>query len=132
MNETASLSVLVNTLQSDHSWDGACISNKDCLLQDMTTLSYLNEPGVLWNLKCRYVLDTIYTYTGSILIAVNPFQRLPHLYGPHMMEQYRGRALGELDPHVYAIADSAYRQMRSEGKSQSILVRPQRNMQAQP
>lgn len=100
-----------------------------CLLQDMTTLSYLNEPGVLWNLKCRYVLDTIYTYTGSILIAVNPFQRLPHLYGPHMMEQYRGRALGELDPHVYAIADSAYRQMRTEGKSQSILVRPQRNMQ---
>lgn len=94
-----------------------------CHLQDMTTLSYLNEPGVLWNLKCRYVLDTIYTYTGSILIAVNPFQRLPHLYGPHMMEQYRGRALGELDPHVYAIADSAYRQMRTEGKSQSILVR---------
>ncbi|CAL5219117.1 g891 [Coccomyxa viridis] len=91
-------------------------------VEDMTTLSYLNEPGVLWNLKCRYVLDTIYTYTGSILIAVNPFQRLPHLYGPHMMEQYRGRALGELDPHVYAIADSAYRQMRTEGKSQSILV----------
>lgn len=100
-----------------HSYDDVC------LLQDMTTLSYLNEPGVLWNLKCRYVLDTIYTYTGSIIIAVNPFQRLPHLYGPHMMEQYRGRALGELDPHVYAIADSAYRQMRTEGKSQSILVR---------
>lgn len=102
------------------------------MLQDMTTLSYLNEPGVLWNLKCRYVLDTIYTYTGSILIAVNPFQRLPHLYGPHMMEQYRGRPLGELDPHVYAIADSAYRQMRTEGKSQSILVRAQRPMQEQP
>ena len=107
------------------------VSQRSCLLQDMTTLSYLNEPGVLWNLKCRYVLDTIYTYTGSILIAVNPFQRLPHLYGPHMMEQYRGRALGELDPHVYAIADSAYRQMRTEGKSQSILVRAQRDMQEQ-
>ena len=113
----------MHTLESDQCWGGACVSNKDCLPQDMTTLSYLNEPGVLWNLKCRYVLDTIYTYTGSILIAVNPFQRLPHLYGPHMMEQYRGRALGELDPHVYAIADSAYRQMRTEGKSQSILVR---------
>ncbi|CAL8460835.1 g366 [Coccomyxa elongata] len=91
-------------------------------VEDMTTLSYLNEPGVLWNLKCRYVLDAIYTYTGSILIAVNPFARLPHLYGPHMMEQYRGRDLGELSPHVYAIADAAYRQMRSEAKSQSILV----------
>lgn len=71
----------------------------------------------------RYQHDDIYTYTGSILIAVNPFASMPHLYGLHMMEQYRGRNLGELSPHVYAIADSAYRQMRREKKSQSILVR---------
>ncbi len=96
---------------------------KSGFLQDMTTLSHLNEPGVLWNLKCRYMLDAIYTYTGSILIAVNPFGPLPHMYGAHMMEQYRGATLGELSPHVYAIADSAYRQMRKETRSQSILVR---------
>lgn len=90
--------------------------------QDMTTLSYLNEPGVLWNLKSRYTYDDIYTYTGSILIAINPFAPLPHLYGTHMMEQYNGVQLGELSPHVYAIADAAYRQMREEKKSQSILV----------
>ena len=47
----------------------------------MTTLAYLNEPGVLWNLRSRYVLDAIYTYTASILIAVNPFAHLPQLYG---------------------------------------------------
>ena len=91
-------------------------------MQDMTTLSYLNEPGVLWNLKARYQLDGIYTYTGSILIAVNPFASLPLLYGQHMMEQYRGRPLGELSPHVYAIADAAFKQMRKDNKSQSILV----------
>ena len=91
--------------------------------QDMTTLAYLNEPGVLFNLKSRYILDSIYTYTGSILIAVNPFAHLPHLYGEHMMEQYRGRNLGELQPHVFAIADSAFRQMQKEKRSQSILVR---------
>ena len=89
----------------------------------MTTLAYLNEPGVLFNLKSRYILDAIYTYTGSILIAVNPFAHLPHLYGEHMMEQYRGRSLGELSPHVFAIADSAFRQMQKEKRSQSILVR---------
>ena len=89
----------------------------------MTTLSYLNEPSVLWNLKQRYRTDDIYTYTASILIAVNPFAPMPHLYGLHMMEQYRGLPLGELSPHVYAIADEAYRQMRRERKSQSILVR---------
>lgn len=89
----------------------------------MTTLAYLNEPSVLWNLKARYQTDDIYTYTGSILIAVNPFAPMAHLYGLHMMEQYRGMVLGELSPHVYAIADESYRQMRREGKSQSILVR---------
>lgn len=88
----------------------------------MTRLSYLHEPGVLWNIKNRYIYDDIYTYTGSILIAVNPFAPLPHLYGPHMMDQYRGADLGDLSPHVYAIADAAYRQMRKELRGQSILV----------
>ena len=49
------------------------------------------------------------TYTGNILIAINPFQRLPHLYDVHMMEKYKGAPLGELSPHVFAIADVAYR-----------------------
>ncbi|WOG94895.1 hypothetical protein DCAR_0314192 [Daucus carota subsp. sativus] len=78
-------------------------------VDDMTRLSYLHEPGVLQNLSNRYQLNEIYTYTGSILIAINPFQKLPHLYDPHMMEQYKGAPLGELSPHVYAIADVAYR-----------------------
>uniref|UniRef100_A0A7N0VAV1 Uncharacterized protein n=1 Tax=Kalanchoe fedtschenkoi TaxID=63787 RepID=A0A7N0VAV1_KALFE len=47
-------------------------------VDDMTKLTYLNEPGVLYNLERRYVLNDIYTYTGSILIAVNPFTKLPH------------------------------------------------------
>ncbi|KAG8376188.1 hypothetical protein BUALT_Bualt09G0037200 [Buddleja alternifolia] len=88
----------------------------------MTKLSYLHEPGVLQNLATRYELNEIYTYTGNILIAINPFQRLPHLYDTHMMEQYKGAALGELSPHVFAIADVAYRAMINEGKSNSILV----------
>lgn len=91
-------------------------------VQDMVTLTYLNEPGVLWNLKVRYQQDDIYTYTGSILIAVNPFMAMPHLYGVHMMEQYKNVDQGELSPHAYAIADASYRQMRSNRKSQAILV----------
>ncbi|XP_031498331.1 protein OPAQUE1 isoform X2 [Nymphaea colorata] len=91
-------------------------------VDDMTKLAYLNEPGVLHNLARRYALNDIYTYTGSILIAVNPFTKLPHLYNVHMMEQYKGKPLGELSPHVFAVADAAYRAMMNEGRSQSILV----------
>ncbi|PKA59009.1 hypothetical protein AXF42_Ash001102 [Apostasia shenzhenica] len=91
-------------------------------VDDMTRLSYLHEPGVLQNLATRYELNEIYTYTGNILIAVNPFQRLPHLYDTHMMEQYKGAGFGELSPHVFAVADVAYRSMINEGKSNSILV----------
>ncbi|KAG1367580.1 myosin-17 [Cocos nucifera] len=91
-------------------------------VDDMTKLSYLHEPGVLQNLATRYELNEIYTYTGNILIAINPFQSLPHLYDTHMMEQYKGATFGELSPHVFAVADVAYRAMINEGKSNSILV----------
>lgn len=49
------------------------------------------------------------TYTGNILIAVNPFRKLPHLYDSHMMAQYKGATFGELSPHPFAVADAAYR-----------------------
>ncbi|CAL4902054.1 unnamed protein product [Urochloa decumbens] len=91
-------------------------------IDDMTRLSYLHEPGVLNNMAIRYAKNIIYTYTGNILIAINPFQRLPHLSEPHTMEKYKCANFGELDPHVFAIADVSYRQMMNEGKSNSILV----------
>ncbi|KAK9725567.1 hypothetical protein RND81_05G153800 [Saponaria officinalis] len=91
-------------------------------VDDMTKLAYLHEPGVLDNLKRRFDINEIYTYTGNILIAVNPFQRLPHLYDGGMMGKYKGAALGDLSPHPFAIADAAYRLMIQEGISQSILV----------
>lgn len=93
-----------------------------CGVDDMTKLAYLHEPGVLQNLKCRYDKDDIYTYTGNILIAVNPFKRLPKLYENDVMAKYKGATLGELSPHPYAIAHAAYRQMVSDKISQSILV----------
>ncbi|XP_048430085.1 myosin-11-like isoform X4 [Pyrus x bretschneideri] len=91
-------------------------------LDDMTKLAYLHEPGVLHNLATRYEINEIYTYTGNILIAINPFQSLSHLYDAHMMERYNGVPFGELSPHVFAIADAAYREMITEGKGNSILV----------
>ncbi|KAI4326405.1 hypothetical protein MLD38_031725 [Melastoma candidum] len=91
-------------------------------VDDMTKLAYLHEPGVLQNLRLRYDMNEIYTYTGSILIAVNPFRKLPHLYDDQTMARYKEAAIGELCPHPFAVADAAYRLMIKDQKSQAILV----------
>ncbi|XP_058765759.1 uncharacterized protein LOC131639278 isoform X2 [Vicia villosa] len=93
-----------------------------CEVDDMTKLAYLHEHGVLSNLRSRYEINEIYTYTGNILIAVNPFIKLPHLYDSHMMAQYIGAAFGEISPHPFVVADAAYRLMINDGISHSILV----------
>jgi myosin-5 len=67
---------------------------------------------ISWTLRPIKAFPTmlvLQTYTGNILIAVNPFQKLPHLYDASMMEQYKGVQLGELSPHVFAVADSAFK-----------------------
>ncbi|CAN8254295.1 unnamed protein product [Cochlearia groenlandica] len=91
-------------------------------VEDMTRLSYLHEPAVLENLAIRYELNEIYTYTGNILIAVNPFQGLPHLYDAEVMEKYKEASFKELSPHVFAIGGIAYREMINEGRNKCILV----------
>ncbi|EOA23412.1 hypothetical protein CARUB_v10016593mg [Capsella rubella] len=91
-------------------------------VEDMTRLSYLHEPAVLDNLATRYELNEIYTYTGFILIAVNPFQGLPHLYDAEVMEKYKEASCKELSPHVFAIGGIAYREMINEGRNKCILV----------
>lgn len=56
--------------------------------QDMSTLTHLHEPGVLWNLSARYATQGIYTAVGSILIAVNPFAHVPGLFDQAVMDVY--------------------------------------------
>ncbi|CAI5970347.1 unnamed protein product, partial [Closterium sp. NIES-64] len=91
--------------------EGECYAREEesAVVDDMVKLAYLHEPGVLHNLMQRYHRNLIYTYTGSILIAANPFMRLPGIYDRDMRDAYRGQPLGELSPHVFAIADNAYR-----------------------
>jgi len=92
--------------------------------QDLTQLTFLHEPGVLSSLQARYGRGDIYTYTGSILIAVNPFCPAPGLYGPESLRAYASATggLSDLPPHVYAVASSAWRAMRESGRGQAVLV----------
>ncbi|PPQ89067.1 hypothetical protein CVT25_006439 [Psilocybe cyanescens] len=88
---------------------------------DLATLSHLNEPSVLHTIRNRYAQHSIYTYSGIVLIAVNPFQRVT-LYGPEIIQAYSGRKRGELEPHLFAIAEDAYTAMRKDGTGQTIIV----------
>ncbi|KAM7375928.1 hypothetical protein PAMP_005689 [Pampus punctatissimus] len=82
-------------------------------VDDNCTLMYLNEATLLNNVRVRYSKDHIYTYVANILIAVNPYYDIPKLYGPDAIKSYQGKSLGTLPPHVYAIADKAYRDMKN-------------------
>ncbi|KAI8390959.1 P-loop containing nucleoside triphosphate hydrolase protein [Radiomyces spectabilis] len=88
---------------------------------DLTNLSYLNEPSVLNTIRTRYQQRNIYTYSGIVLIAANPFDRVP-LYEADIIQQYSGRRRGELEPHLFAIAEDAYRCMIREKTNQTIVV----------
>lgn len=57
--------------------------------------------------QARFKKGHIYTYVGSILIAVNPFKFYP-IYNPKYVQLYQNRRLGDLPPHIFAIADAAY------------------------
>ncbi|KAI8638134.1 P-loop containing nucleoside triphosphate hydrolase protein [Parasitella parasitica] len=89
--------------------------------EDLTNLSYLNEPSVLNTIRARYFQRNIYTYSGIVLIAANPFAKVP-LYEPDIIQQYSGRRRGELEPHLFAIAEDAYRCMVREKSNQTVVV----------
>uniref|UniRef100_A0A452I5B0 Unconventional myosin-VI n=1 Tax=Gopherus agassizii TaxID=38772 RepID=A0A452I5B0_9SAUR len=95
-------------------------SKKD--MEDNCSLMYLNEATLLHNIKVRYCKDRIYTYVANILIAVNPYFDIPKLYSSETIKKYQGKSLGTLPPHVYAIADKAFRDMKVLKMSQSIIV----------
>ncbi|EFP91721.2 Myosin type-2 heavy chain 1 [Puccinia graminis f. sp. tritici] len=90
--------------------------------EDLTNLSYLNEPAVLHTIRTRYTTARqIYTYSGIVLVAVNPFIAVP-LYSSDIVQAYAGRKKGELEPHLFAIAEDAYRCMIRDRRDQTVIV----------
>ncbi|XP_038556826.1 unconventional myosin-Va isoform X5 [Micropterus salmoides] len=100
------------------------LRNPDILVgeNDLTALSYLHEPAVLHNLKVRFMdSKLIYTYCGIVLVAINPYETLP-IYGADIINAYSGQNMGDMDPHIFAVAEEAYKQMARDERNQSIIV----------
>ncbi|EQC29089.1 hypothetical protein SDRG_13249 [Saprolegnia diclina VS20] len=96
-------------------------SNSDGV-EDMRNLRFLNEPSIMYNLKRRFEAAQPYTYSNDIVIAVNPYQWLGHLYGEGLHTQYLQQPRHNLPPHVYATSTAAYKSMTASRRNQSILV----------
>ena len=84
-------------------------------------LDVMNEPLIMYNLSKRFKNNEIYTNVGTILISCNPYKRLP-LYTPQVLDKYIKKGTKRMPPHVFNIADDAFRLLREYGKAQSIVI----------
>uniref|UniRef100_A0A671K4H7 Unconventional myosin-X-like n=1 Tax=Sinocyclocheilus anshuiensis TaxID=1608454 RepID=A0A671K4H7_9TELE len=91
-------------------------------VEDMSTLAELHEAAIMHNLFLRYQKDLIYTNIGSILAAVNPYKQIPGLYTVEAVDVYSRHHLGELPPHIFAVANECYRCLWKRHGSQCVLI----------
>ncbi|XP_056145205.1 unconventional myosin-X [Lampris incognitus] len=91
-------------------------------VEDMSTLAELHEAAIMHNLYLRYQKDNIYTNIGSILAAVNPYKRIAGLYDSAAVDLYSRHHMGELPPHIFAVANECYRCLWKRHDSQCVLI----------
>merc|ERR1711981_63440 len=89
--------------------------------EDMADLTYLNDASVFHNLDVRFKAKLIYTYSGLFCIVVNPYKRYP-IYTATCVKLYLGKRRNEVPPHLWAITETAYRNMLTNLKNQSMFI----------
>merc|ERR1711913_170085 len=90
-------------------------------IEDMADLTYLNDASVFHNLDARFKAKLIYTYSGLFCVVVNPYKRYP-IYTATCVKLYLGKRRNEVPPHLWAITETAYRNMLTNLKNQSMLI----------
>uniref|UniRef100_A0A8C2HZF2 Unconventional myosin-Id n=1 Tax=Cyprinus carpio TaxID=7962 RepID=A0A8C2HZF2_CYPCA len=88
---------------------------------DFVLLDNVSLEEFMANLKLRFEKGRIYTYIGEVVVSVNPYRAM-NIYGRDTIEQYKGRELYERPPHLFAIADAAYKAMKRRNKDTCIVI----------
>jgi len=91
-------------------------------VSDVTQLLTLTEESVMQNTMVRFSRDEIYTFVGSVLLAVNPYKVIPALYGEAAMEAFQHVSMLEAPPHIYALMEGAYRKAVNGGGNQCLII----------
>ncbi|KAM5151035.1 unconventional myosin-Ic isoform 1-T1 [Callospermophilus lateralis] len=91
-------------------------------VQDFVLLeNFTSEAAFIENLRRRFRENLIYTYIGPVLVSVNPYRDL-QIYSRQHMERYRGVSFYEVPPHLFAVADTVYRALRTERRDQAVMI----------
>ncbi|KAI9171867.1 Myosin-1 [Paramyrothecium foliicola] len=94
---------------------------KEIGVSDLTLLSKVSNEAINDNLKKRFDGAEIYTYIGHVLVSVNPFRDLG-IYTDQVLESYKGKNRLEMPPHVFAIAESSYYNMKAYKDNQCVII----------
>ena len=85
--------------------------------------------SLMENLKLRYQKGKIYTYIGEVVVSVNPYRPM-NIYERSYIQDYKGREMYEREPHIYALADAAYRNMKRTGVDCCVIISGKRDTAA--
>ena len=88
---------------------------------DFVLLDEVSMDNFMGNLKLRYKKGKIYTYIGEVVVSVNPYRPM-NIYERSYIQDYKGREMYEREPHIYALADAAYRNMKRTGIDCCIII----------
>ncbi|KAF6299177.1 myosin XVIIIA [Rhinolophus ferrumequinum] len=90
-------------------------------LEDLASLVYLSESSVLHTLRQRYGASLPHTYAGPSLLIISP-RGAPAVYSEKVMHMFKGCRREDMAPHIYAVAQTAYRAMLMSRQDQSIVL----------
>lgn len=91
-------------------------------VNDLVLLEDLSNDAIFKCLEKHYKGDEIYSYIGQVLISVNPFKNIGGLYSSGTLGKYKGKNAHQNQPHVYAIAERAYRKMVQDLSKECVII----------